>query len=169
MDYRINSTALTQADEVLKLFRAYRAAGLSVQEMGFSATIGFDPADLARYAHTDLMPIRIKGQLYVVSEYVASTIAAAAQQMLQWQRDSHVDALALCIQNLEQILRPLHQRRSVTITCISPREWAMSIAAPGTPEQIADAVAVMVSLAALGLNQFSIEQLLAQTARLVPA
>src|SRR5205809_5683098 len=76
MKFFIGAQAQKYAEEVHSLLCEYSTADYTPMEIGHSATWGFDPDDLRRYADTDQMPIRVRGKLHPVSEKAAAIIAS---------------------------------------------------------------------------------------------
>lgn len=169
MNYRINSVAMNQAREVLTLLRAYSEAQYSLAEMGVSAQT-WDDGDRMAIGNSSLMPIRISGKLYKVSEHAGSCVGALAPFMAQSASQSGLrDPRAVGIQGLELILSLLSAGKSAAISARSVPDDMLMVYGSGVAEKIFPGLAVYVPLLALDVDGFDWDDLAHNYAYLVPA
>jgi hypothetical protein len=167
MDFTLHSVALKWAEELLSLLRAYEAANYDMVSMRDSA-LQFDEMDLARYAKTDQMPIRIRGQLYAVSEEAASSVVLTSMLMMQLMMWEGIrDPRSVAIRCIEYTLPPLRRGRTITISAVD-RSDNVLITAAGSAGQEFPGFALMVFMLVLGISDFDPEQLADDKVRLIP-
>ena len=167
MDFPLRNASIRWAEEVLSLFRAYAAAGYDMASMRDSV-LNFDDMDLKRYANTDQMPIRIKGQLYAVSEQAASTVVPTSMYMMQVMMWEGVrDPRSVAISCMEYVLPQLRRGRTLTVNVVE-RSDNVLITVAGSTGQEFPVYALLVLMLTLHISDFDPNNLAHERVRLIP-
>lgn len=168
MKCQISTEAQKHAAEVASLLHAYSSAGSSPEQMLHSTTVGFDMADIRRYAETDQMPVRISGKLYPVSEQAASCIAITSGIMRQMAEDGVSDPAGSCARTLDYMLSGLERRRTISIALIDAQRGQLSVTMPGAGGEVCHIDPIMVACFALEITDFDVNALNHDRADLAP-
>jgi hypothetical protein len=155
--YNVDSQGIREAGEVVELYRLYETAQYGFKDMWKNAQYGIDMNELPKYAQTDRIPLRIKGNLHITSEAAGYCVIETAPMMEGMYSVGVADARLMCINCIEYIVTVL--RTGPIMIKLGPEARSTGMLSlygyhSGLPEKLFHFWAVQAATLALGIKDF---------------